>query len=1094
MKFYIKSLYRPRAGMVKFLLVMKLIVLLLTTAILQVSANSFAQKITIQKKNIALQEVFSEIRKQTGYDVLWQPDKVDVNKTLNLSIKDQSLAQALEQILAGQSLDYTIKDKTVMIRFTEPSFLDRLAERWASIDVRGTVVDAETGQALAGANVKVKGTNRTTTTNEIGEFLLKGVDEQDLIVVSFIGYVTQEVKAEKNLGEIRLVMASSDLEEVRINKGYYDVKKELNTGSVSSIKAADIEKQPVSDPLGALQGRIPGLSIQQSSGVGGRIFNIAIRGQNSIANGNDPLFIVDGVQFFSNSLNTTSFTAGGGVHTSPLNSISPADIESITVLKDADATAIYGSRGANGVILITTKKGQSGATEASLNFYSGVGSVAKHMNLMKTQEYLEMRKSAFTNDNTQPSASDYDLNGAYDQNRYTDWQKVMIGRNAPITDLQSALSGGNKNTQFRIGLGYRSEGVVFPGDNSINRINGLISVMHKSHNEKLTIDFTGNYVKGENKLPNYDMTNLIFLAPNAPEIYTSDGKLNWQNNTWNNPFVEITKRYTENTANINTSANIGYKILPKLSIETRLGYNRNSLNQKLVIPFSAINPIASNPPSRRLIELVNSYVDSWVIEPQLSYSTKLLSGNIDLLVGTTLQSTSKELFGQNASGFANDDQIESIVAGTTKNITQYIPSEYHYSAIYSRIGYNLLDKYIINLTGRRDGSSRFGPGRQFGNFGAIGAGWIISQEPWFKKISIITFAKLRASYGITGNDRLPDYKFLSTYSYATTSYQGVTGLNPTQLTNPLFGWETVNKFEAGLESRWLQNRITFDVSYYRNRTEDQLVGFNLPYVTGFSNVTGNLPAVIQNSGLELQLSSVFIKRSNLTWTTSFNISIPRNKLVSYPGINGSSYSTRYKVGMPLSLSYVYNYTGIDKTTGMYTFLDKNNDGQITAALDREFIETGQKFFGGIDNTLRYKSFRLDVFLSFVKQTGISYPYYNIPGQFFSGFGNQPSGYLTNPEFQKTTSTKSDVISNYSKYNLSDEIYGDASYVRLKNVMLAWEFSSLKPLQRVFKGGNIFISAQNLFTITNYKGFDPESQSGIRLPPLRVIALGINCKL
>jgi TonB-linked SusC/RagA family outer membrane protein len=1085
----------------QILLVMKLVIIILFICLMQVSAAGLAQKVTFIQKSASLEQIFNQINKQTGYNVMWSSKKLDPERKINAAFKSANLEEVLSACLEGNALIYSIEDKNIVIKEKEPSFLDRVVGAFADINVIGVVVDGESGLALAGASVKVKGSGKATTTGGDGAFYLLGVDEQDVIVVSFIGYVTQDLKAKKDLGEIRLVIASSDLQEVTINKGYYSTTQELNTGGVSVVSSKDIEKQPVSDPLGALQGRVPGLFIEQTSGSPGRQFNVRLRGQNSLSNGNNPLFIVDGVPFNSSPLNVSVF--GGGVSSSPLNSISPYDIETITVLKDADATAIYGSRGANGVILITTKKGQLGSTEFSINSYYGASRVAKRYDLLNTEEYLDMRTKAYQNDNlpvpsfvTTPTNTDYDVNGKWNKTKYTDWQEVMIGGTAKLTDLQGAFSGGSHSTQFRVGFGYRWEGNVFPGNNHMDKINVLSSINHRSSNNKFSLDFSGNYVVSENRIPMVDMMQYIFSAPNAPDIFNSEGNLNWENNTFQNPFSEILKKYNENTSNLSASSRLSYELLPGLKIHGSFGYNKNTLDQKRITPFTSANPFTTpNAQAARSIAQVNNFITSWLLEPQLSYSKSFWKGNFDVMVGTSFQETKQESIGQAASGFTDDEQIESIVAGTTKTISSYVPIQYRYNAIYGRIGYNIQDKYIVNVTGRRDGSSRFGPGKQFGNFGAFGAAWIFSKEKWFKDNQILSHGKLRASYGLTGNDQLGDYKYLSTYSFSANTYQGFTGLNPTQLTNPSYGWETVKKFEIGLETSYFQDRFSVGVSYYRNRTGNQLVGYNLPTTTGFSTVLANLPAVIQNTGIELEVNAQVINSKNFQWSTAFNISIPRNKLVSYPNIQSSSYSTRYAVGMPLSVSYLYTYTGINPATGLYTFLDKNSDGSLSATLDGSFIFTGQNYFGGFNNSFSYKNFHCELFFSYVKQTGQNLLYRGTIGAFggSSSTGNQPRDVIVNSKnYQPFTTVGGPIFTNYGLFNSSDGRFTDASFIRLKNLKISYSLAN-ELFSKVIKEGSIFLLGQNLLTITNYKGADPESRGELRLPPLRTIAIGLNAK-
>jgi TonB-linked SusC/RagA family outer membrane protein len=1080
----------------QILRIMKLAILIITVFLMQVSASSNAQ-ITLHAKKESLRKVLKSISKQSGYDLVYTDQ--DLNKAIpvNLSLDNANIETALSACFEGQPLVYKILDKTVMVKKKEtPSFLDNLVARFAAVDVRGVVVDGESGLALAGASVKVKGSGKATTTGSDGAFYLPGVDEKDVIVVSFIGYVAQELKAKKDLGDIRLEMASSDLQEVEINKGYYKTTKELNTGNISELKSEAISRQPITDALAALQGQVPGLFIQQTSGAPGRAFTVRLRGQNSISNGNDPLYILDGVPFNSTPLNR--ITGAAGSTASPFADINPSDIESIQVLKDADATAIYGSRGANGVILINTKKGAVGKTRVDANVYVGSGTVTRMRELLNTEEYLTMRRSAFKNDNVAIGASDYDLNGTFDVNKYTDWQKILIGGTGRLQDAQLAFSGGNNLTRYRLSGGYHNETTVFPGDNYTRKGYGLASFNHVSENSKLKFDFSGTYTGGQSKLPATDMAQFIFLAPNSPDIYTENGKLNFANNTWANPFIQIAYRNKEITSNLNTNANISYQIITGLEIRSNVGFNSVKLDASNIVPATSFNTegqTAAQIALSRSHTFSTNNLRTYIIEPQISYSTSIFTGALDILIGSTYQETNQNVLSQTASNFVSDDLIENLTSATSIRTNENPITKYRYNAIYGRVGYTYKNRYVLNLTGRRDGSSRFGPGKQFGNFGAIGAAWLFGNEDFVKtNLDFISFGKLRGSIGSTGNDKLPDYRYLSTYmSYAFT-YQGNNSLYPNQLTNPFFGWEKVNKIEAALDLSFFENKLSINATWYRNRTSNQLVGYSLPDITGFRIIQANLPAVVQNTGLEFEVAFKATKAS-VSWNTSINVSVPRSKLVSYPNLQGSSFASRFVIGMPIDTRQYFRFTGVDPATNLYTFEDKNADGKITNPQDLYPIRVGQDLFGGWSNTVSYKSLSLDVLISFAKQTGQVIPINSIPGMYSEGLGNQPKSILNNGYPQPLTqSFASPATTQLVSYLSSNGMFSDASYIRFRNVSLSYRLIENK---RNINLARIFIQCQNLLTITNFKGLDPETaRLGLlnTVPPVRMITAGLQFSL
>jgi TonB-linked SusC/RagA family outer membrane protein len=492
-----------------------------------------------------------------------------------------------------------------------------------------------------------------------------------------------------------------------------------------------------------------------------------------------------------------------------------------------------------------------------------------------------------------------------------------------------------------------------------------------------------------------------------------------------------------------------------------------------------------------------SNINTWIIEPQVGYTRRIGNGKLDVLIGTTFQDNTQNSVGQDAYGFSTDAQIPNIAAATNVVIYGSNSSDYRYNAVFGRINYNWQDKYLLNLTARRDGSSRFGPGNQFGNFGAMGIAWIFSKANFIRnKLSFLSFGKLRASYGSTGNDQIPDYQFLSTYSNYSSSntYQGVNGLYPSRIANPFFGWELVKKLEGGIELGFLKDRIILNANYYRNRTGNQLVGQPLPSMVGFTTIQANLPAVVQNSGVELALNTTNINSKKFSWTSSFNLSIPRNKLISFPNLASSNYSNLFAIGKSLFTQSLYHYIEVDPQTGIYTFQDINKDGVINSK-DRQFLkEISQRYFGGLQNSFSYKGWQLDVFFQFVKQTGRSYiTSFSIPGFYNT---NQPVYVLNrwvNPgnhtDVQRYLQGASTALTAWGNATSSDYIIVDASFIRLKNVALSYSLPSSWQKKAYLQNAKIYIQCQNLFTITSYKGLDPESQ-GLGLPPLRIVITGI----
>ncbi len=742
-KTFTKKVYGPPPRTQKILRIMKLTTFIILIALMQVSASTVAQRLTIADKTTTLKQLFNQINQQTGYNVVWSASQVNGNRVVPAGFNNTPLLEVLNTTLANTNLSYTIEDKTVVIKEKEQGLTDKIKSALnIAITLTGKVQD-ETRQPLPGVTVKIKGSNLATSTDEKGDYTLTVPDEKTTITFSFIGYETQEYLA-KDIPEgttITLKASTSNLREVVVNQGYYTRKQELNTGNVTRIDGADIAKQPGIDPIEALEGRVPGLYIQQSSGIPGSNPIVRLRGQNSIANGNDPLYIVDGVPFTSTSL-TSNFVnpsavggsySGPGGGLSPFNTLDPANIESIEILKDADATAIYGSRGANGVILITTKKGKPGKTIVDVSVAEGSARVASTLSLMNTQQYLTMRHQAFKNDGKLPGKTDYDVNGTWDTTRYTNWEKVLIGGTAHYTNVQGSISRGTANTQFNVGGSYNRQTTVFPGDYSDKRGSAHFSLTHVSTDQKFHANFSASYANENNVIPLADFTGSITLAPDAPALYNPDGTINFGvypgiGSTFGNPLARTLNTAISTSDNLNSNLVLYYELFPGLIIKSSMGYNRMQMNQTDLTLAASFNG-APNP-YLRSNDFGTTNNNTWILEPQIDYQRKIGKGKFDVLIGMTHQQIEYNSIGYDASNFTTDALISNPAFASTLVINGNNTSQYKYSAIYGRMNYNWEDKYLLNFTARRDGSSRFGPGRQFGDFGAVGAGWIFSKEKW----------------------------------------------------------------------------------------------------------------------------------------------------------------------------------------------------------------------------------------------------------------------------------------------------------------------------------------------------------------------------
>lgn len=1049
----------------KIILVMKLVLFMMTSCLLQVNANGFAQQFTFSKKGTNLAEVFNEIRRQTGYHVLYTNPKINAKKTLDVNFKNTDLKEVLNACLEPQNLVYKIVRKSIIITRKKRSALQKMVDIFTNIVVQGKVVD-EKGLPLPNAIIRIKGKPQVYTSNERGAFTIPGVAEGAVVVISYIGRQTREVEASADLGNVVLIPENSKLDEIQII-GYGQTTKRLNTGSVSTVTARQIEQQPVTNVLSALSGRMPGVFVQTTNGLPGGNINVQIRGKGSISAGTAPLYLIDGVPFESIMIAPSANIAGAAITgaTNPLNSINPSDIESINVLKDADATAIYGSRGTNGVILISTKKGKKGATNANLNISKGYNKVANFPKLLNLEQYLMLRKEAFANDNLRPNATNAPDLLSWDQNNATNWPEYLFGHTAQSTDLQAGLSGGAGLTTFNAGGNFHQEDNIISSKARYTRGGLSLSLYHKSENKKLEIQLSNNLVWDSNKSPNmsYSASGMM-LPPNFP-LFDEKGQYYWYAS---NPLAEMDATTHTQTSNIISNLNLSYSLLENLKLSLNSGYNTISINQIQLFPTRSLFPGGVN-----YAQYGQNDNRSFIVEPQLNFSRQFGKSNLTVLVGGTYQDRSSINGLFKASNFSNEELMENIASATTIDIRLKNTTDYKYLSGFSRLTYRYACKYIFNATLRRDGSSRFGKGNQFGNFGAIAAAWLFSEEAWLKvNLPLLSFGKLRGSYGLTGNDQITDYQFLSTYNTSGKVYQGISTLSPARIDNTDFHWETTAKLELALELGLFKDKVFLNLNYYQNRSRDQLVNYTLPNITGFPSYQANLPAVIENKGWEFELSSVNLENNKFKWSTTFNISLPKNKLISFENFQNSSYKQTLQIGYDINKINGYRLLRVDPETGKAIYADQSGNPGISPYSGYTIGKSSPDYYGGLGNTIKYKGFSVDVFFQFAKQMARG------------GIRNNPGVLLNNYAYMLKRWQKPGDISTIPKAStIADPYYGnstanffDTSYIRFKNLSI--DYLLPKKISKRIKASkiNIYLRAQNLITFWQKENtfMDPES--------------------
>lgn len=693
------------------------------------------------------------------------------------------------------------------------------------------------------------------------------------------------------------------------------------------------------------------------------------------------------------------------------------------------------------------------------------------MDLLNTEEYLQLRRTAFENDGVEPTASNAPDLTVWDQERYTDWQDYAFGGTAEMQNINLSAVESMDNTTFWLGGSYQNVGTIYRADLDYNKIAGSLNINHYSKDDKLFMGLSVNYGRddissvGDNSLS----VEAFYLPPNAPKIFNEDGSLHWEewgNAGMDNPFGGFFNESRTKSNNLISNLALSYDLVDGLNLKSNFGYTNFHNTELVKMPKRSYNPADWENVTNTSHQIENDR-ETWIIEPQLHYNFQGERLGFDALIGGTLQQSNYAISNITGEGYVAESLIGNLRAAENIIITDDSNTEYRYAAIFGRLGVDLDEKYFLNLTGRRDGSSRFGSGKKWADFGAIGAAWIFTEEDIFKDSeSFLSFGKIRASYGTTGSDQIGDYGYLDAYE----ATPGPGGLYPTQLANSDYSWEINKKLEAAIHLGFLQDRIGLGMSWYQNRSSNQLVGFSLPSTTGFTNITANLPATVENTGLEAELSFLPLQTKNFSWETFLNVTVPKNELIKYPGIENSVYANTYRVGHPLSIELLYRYEGLDPETGFYKVADVNEDGRYNYE-DRTVIKSfDREFYGGLSNTLSYRGFSLQFLVSFAKQEGTL-------NLFNAGaFGNQRTedydALSQNTQFQKV-SRSSQARTAYNRVLYTNFPVVDASYLRLKNLSLAYKLPSLMLSQVGLKNGKIFLNGQNLITITGYEGMDPE---------------------
>ncbi len=1086
------------------------VVLLCLLANLLLPRLSMAQEemLSVKLRNNNLREAFNKIEKQTSFRFFYNEGDIDRSVKVNASYNQEPLSSILDYLGDLAKLEFRVIDNNIYVkkRTLQPQITDSGTPPPANFDVIGRILDAENQESLIGVTIVVKGTSIGTVTDFEGNYTIKIPNENSILVFSYLGYETKEilVGTDREIN-VQMSLAATQLEEVLV-VGYGSTQRQDFAGSVAKLSSEDIEALPVTSVDYALQGLASGVQVSANSGTPGGGIRVLVRGIRSINSSNEPLYVVDGVPVLSGSLEQENL---GGEVQNLLAGLNPNDIESISVLKDASSTAIYGARGANGVVLITTKKGTTdGKTQIGLNFFTGYGEPVAKWDMLNAAQYREIINESRVNSGLSPFS---DFGGNSD----VDWQDV-VNQTGVVSEYQANVRGGNTKTQYYISASYRDEkGAII--ENQFRRGTFRANLNH-AVNDKFSI---GTSIALSRDLNQRQVSN-NFLGPFGdaivmnPNIAPFDELGNYVFSNiegfppGGNPVADAREtRYDNQTTKMISNLNLNYTFSPELKFKVDLSYDYNQLIEDHFQPSitSAARSLAGPNFGNRGV-FATAEVSTYVIEPVLNFE-KLFGTDhkVSGLAGTTFQGRTGLASRIRGLGFGSSDQLTYINAAAETFATSS-KVDYTFFSIFSRLGYTYKNKYVLNGTIRRDGSSRFGPNRKFGNFWAASLAWNFIEEPWMEKFKFLSFGKLRIGYGITGNDQIGDFRFLPGWSSGV--YLGQSTLAPSQIANPDLTWEETATFDAGLEFGLFNDRITVSAGYFNSLTDGLL--FDLPITgrTGFTEVLSNV-GQIRNQGWEFDFSSFILNKQSLKWNVGFNISFVKNKIEELAIERPIAFAfapTVVEVGQPIGTFRTFVFKGVNAVNGDAIFQDVNGDGDITTD-DRAIVGGAlPEFFGGLTNNITYKNFSLDVLVSFVQGVDL-FNFQRWGVENFIPTGNKPAYFLDRWQNEgDITDVPRLYFNSTNNTRMSSRYVEDASYIRLKNVTLGYNFPAATMERLPFQSARLYVTGTNLLTFTNYSGLDPEVNSfnvngpdintnlhfGLDLftpPQLRQIIFGLN---
>ncbi|WP_457271877.1 SusC/RagA family TonB-linked outer membrane protein [Pedobacter sp. UYEF25] len=1035
---------------------MKLTTVLIFGLMLQVNAKLHAQKLTLNQQETSIDNIFKLIEQKTGYVFLYDNLELNTTQKVSINIANGSIQQVLNICFKGTSINYKIIKKTIILKKSFiPISLETTKLRQAE-PITGKITD-EKGLALPGVSVKIKESGKSTVTNDQGNFSVSA-QQGETLVLSYIGYQTQELKISGTSINVILRERVGLLDQVVV-VGYGTQKKKDITGAISVITSKDLDDRPSTQFGSSIEGKAAGVQVIRSSGQPQAGFAIRIRGTSTITSGSEPLYIVDGVPMAN------------------VSEINTSDIESLSILKDASSAAIYGSSGANGVVLITTKRGKNQKTEINFETYNGYSKLWNHSNVLNAAQYKSLME---------------EMGQSLDASKYTadtDWQKELF-RTANMQKYQLSLTGGNENTTYYMsGAFLKQDGVVL--SNTVNKVNFKLNLDHKisntfkvgtslSYNRWYDIDVSESSRNGTILNAILGSPVIGIFNPNG-QSYTTDPF----RNDLDNPVGLATgtvHNYTNNRFNGNVY--VEANILKGLKLKSMFGYEKyNSIYNYYADPTKTVTGRTFNGQA----ELSQNNNQYWISENTLAYTKSIEKHNFNLLAGYITSKTNSTVSDISTHNFANPT-IMTVNGGSIIDNATGTAAASSTASFISRIGYDYDGKYLLTANLRADASSVFGPDNRWGYFPSFSGGWRISKEDFFQTLNIpVNELKLRASWGIVGNSQIPAYSYLGTVQ-PSGSYvigdQVVAGYLPVTLGNPTLKWETTKQTDIGIDIGLFNSRLLVTADYYYKKTTGLLLNSPVPRSSGYGSALKNV-GDLENKGFEFEMSTRNLT-GPLVWNSNFNISFNRNKILNIEGgiiydgpIDGRGNSSIAKAGLPLGSFFGYVAEGVDPKVGNLIYKMANPaDGLQTS--DQQVIGNGNpKFSYGFSNDLKYKQWSVALFIQGVQGNDI----FNATRIYSEGMWeprNQSAavlnrwttpGQITNIPRQDLTNTTTD-ITNYNSL-ISSRFIENGSYLRLKSVTLGYNLPEKWVNKASIKRLKLYVTSENLLTFTKYSGLDPE---------------------